>query len=570
MMPPLLSSVLFAALLQGGQHPIVDSAHVLRDAQSAQRDFERFRRARLPVGDVYGGTCDVRIGRYCYWRGDDDDEIETPPPEAKSITDRRGQLIQSLDRAAAMLPGDQWITGQRVRYLVDAKRFDDAIRAARLDCRATVSWCDALAGYAAHNAGRFALADSLYEAALDAMSQADRCHWLDVTDELSDELHDSYAPLDCAARERFARRAFRLGAPLYMISATDLFTEHLARRTFDRIVEHSATVEGDSWGDDERELGDRYGWPKWFTRGEPRIGFDDLTPAIVGHDSGQPYYFLPSLATFEHPGRTSTSDWELSDPRARTGYAPSYARSIHELPHQIAFFRRGDSTLAVGAWNAGRDTTLLGRTLSAALVLAADSGALAIARDSTAHASGRITTIGMIDSGLVSLELLAVTDRRAARARVGAPPRDTGRIALSNLLLFAQRASAGDGAGDEPDFAMAVDSALTSEAIPQSRNVGVYWETYGLRSAEPVQYTLSVEPVDVGFMRRVAERLRFADPTSGFRIEWRDVARSTGGIGSRTTRLDLSRLRRGRYRVQLDVMASGGITASATRAFEVP
>src|SRR6185437_5663999 len=114
------------------------------------------------------------------------------------------------------LPGDQWIAGQRVRYLVDAGRFDDAIHVARSDCHSSTSWCDAIAGYAAHAAEKFALADSLYEAALDAMPPADRCEWLDVGDELSDDLHDRYAPLDCAGRERFARRAFRLGAPLYM------------------------------------------------------------------------------------------------------------------------------------------------------------------------------------------------------------------------------------------------------------------------------------------------------------------------------------------------------------------
>jgi hypothetical protein len=570
MIGPLLSSLMLATLLQGGRHPAADSAHTLRDARNAQQDFERFRRARLPTGDVYSGTCDVRVGRYCYWRGDDDDEVETPPPEARSIIARREQLLQALDHGAAMLPGDRWIAGQRVRYLVDAGRFDDAIHVARFDCRSSTNWCDAVAGYAAHAAGKFALADSLYEAALDAMTPADRCEWLDVSDELSDDLHDRYAPLDCTGRERFARRVFRLGAPLYMVSATDLLTEHLARRTFARIVEHSATAEGDSWGDDERELGDRYGWPKWFTRGEPRIGFDDLTPAIVGHDAGQPYFFLPSLAAFEHPGKTSTSDWQLTDPRARSGYAPTYARTIHELPHQIALFRRGDSTLAVGAWNAERDTTLLGRPLAAGLALAGDSGALALTRDSAAHVAGRLMTVGLLDSGLVSLELLAVMDQRAARARIGVPPRDTGRVALSDLLLFSQGASADDDDGEpEPNLALAVDSALTSELVPQSRSVGVYWETYGLRSAEPVQFTLSVEPVDVGVMRRLAERLRFSDPTSGFRIEWRDVPRTVNGVAARSTRLDLSRLRGGRYRVRLTVVAAGNATSSSASTFEV-
>ena len=58
-----------------------------------------------------------------------------------------------------------------------------------------------------------------------------------------------------------------------------------------------------------------------------------------------------------------------------TGYAPSYARSLHTLPSQIATFRRGDSTLVVAAWDARRDTTMLGRPLDAALVLSAGANA---------------------------------------------------------------------------------------------------------------------------------------------------------------------------------------------------
>ena len=99
---------------------------------------------------------------------------------------------------------------------------------------------------------------------------------------------------------------------------------------------------------------------------------------------------------------------------------------MHDLPSQVAIFRRGDSTLVVGAWDARRDTTLLGRELVAAIALSDDSGARVLTRDTSAKAVGRIMGAGVVDSGLVSLELLAVADRRAARVRIGAP--DQGRI----------------------------------------------------------------------------------------------------------------------------------------------
>ena len=59
-----------------------DSARIVRGVRSAQASFESFRRNRLPVGDQFSGPCDVRIGRYCYWRGDGEDEKDPPPEPA--------------------------------------------------------------------------------------------------------------------------------------------------------------------------------------------------------------------------------------------------------------------------------------------------------------------------------------------------------------------------------------------------------------------------------------------------------------------------------------------------------
>ncbi len=175
----------------------------------------------------------------------------------------------------------------------------------------------------------------------------------------------------------------------------------------------------------------------------------------------------------DHIAHIAATDWTLDDPRAVTGYAPSYARSVHDMPSQIAIFRRGDSALVVGAWDARRDTTLLGRDLVAAIAFAGDYGLRGRRARQPSKAIGRLTGIGVIDSGLVSLELLATSDKRAARVRTGLPPRAAGRIGLSSLLLYAP--------SSEPayDIAAVKDSALASAIIPSSRSVGVYWETYG-------------------------------------------------------------------------------------------
>ena len=569
----IVSQAVFGlALLQGFspaarsrtvEAPAADSMRILRAARSAQRDFEAFRRNRLPVGPGMAGPCDIRIGRYCYWRGDGDDD-DKRPPEAQAVRERRDALIVSLDTASRILSGDPWLIGQRVRYLVEAERTDDAVRVARTECRATMSWCLALAGYAAHHGGKFTEAESAYADALAAMDSTERCRWLDIADLLEDDLEHRFSPLDCAARAALARRVLRVGAPMYSVSATDLFTEHLARVTRARMAEQAATPDGEPWGDDERTLMVRYGWPRWYSQSRRQDFGSQLRPSITGHDTGLPYNFLPNVTVLEHTGRATSDDWHLDDPRAPTGYAPSYARTVHTLPSQIARFRRGDSTLVVAAWDARRDTTLLGRPLDAALVIAVDGEQRAIARRSDERVVGHIEAIGLIDSGLVSLELLATKDRRAARERVGILPRTTGRVAVSDLLLYSSSA-------ESPYELGAVrDSALASDVAPMSRTLGVFWETYGLRpEGEPVTFTLTVEQVGVGWLQRAAERLHFTDPTTGLRVQWQEVPQRVNGVAGRGVRVDLSRLRPGRYRLQLAVEASGDPTVTSVREIDV-
>ena len=291
-----------------------DSIRLLRSARSAQSSFELFRRIRLPVGGHSVGTCEIRIGRYCYWRGDDEDD-KPPPPEAPAIGARREQLLKELDSTAHLIAGDAWVAGQFVRYLVEAGRIDDAWQFATNDCRGTATWCAALAGYAAHSGQRFASADSAFAVSLSSMEPAERCRWLDPSYLMDGELARRFDHLDCAGRESFARQLFWLGAPLYSVSATDLLTEHLARVTRARIAEHAATVDGQSWADDLRELMTRYGWPRWYSRSMPEFG-SQREASITGHDAGVPYNYLPTLHALEHVGELNAEDWKLDDPRA--------------------------------------------------------------------------------------------------------------------------------------------------------------------------------------------------------------------------------------------------------------
>jgi hypothetical protein len=469
-----------------------------------------------------------------------------------------------LDTASSTLPGDAWLAGQRVRYLVEAERFDEAISFGSTICRAKRFWCAALSGYAAHRASRFALADSLYDVALTQMDDDERCAWLDLSDLIDDDVAHDYDALDCSARVRFAERALRLGAPLYSVSGTDLLTEHLARVTRDRIAEHAATTYGDSWADDQRRITLRYGWPVWYTQSPPDPG-SLREPSITGRDVAAPKDFLPTRRILDSLTRSTDDEWMIHDPLALTGYLPSYAWTFHSLTGQIAAFRRGDSALVVAAWNARRDTSLASHTLRAGLaVMSADGRTTNAVVDSSAADVGRIALTTPIDRGLLSLELLAPTERHAARMRVGfASPRGH-TFALSDLLLYAPSSDAAYSLSDVRD------STLAGNTVSASHTVGVFWEIYGLDSPAVLHFSLTVEQVDIGAVRRLAERLHLTAKTSGLAMQWDEGPHLTNGIAARGAKVDVSALRPGHYRLALRVRTPHGETASAVRTIDVP
>src|SRR5262249_36602023 len=163
---------------------------------------------------------------------------------------------------------------------------NDALQFAGTGCHASADWGAALAGYAAHGAGRFSTADSAFAVALAAMTSEERCRWADLSPIVGDPTARRVPPQACPALGALARRILRLGSPLYSVSSTDLYTEHLARVTRGKIAEQSATVDGVAWADDQRTLTIRYGFPRWYSRSMPPSGSMMATESITGHDSG--------------------------------------------------------------------------------------------------------------------------------------------------------------------------------------------------------------------------------------------------------------------------------------------
>ncbi|HEX9167004.1 MAG TPA: hypothetical protein VF862_13915, partial [Gemmatimonadales bacterium] len=174
--PAAMLLLLLAAQLAAPSQSSPDSARLSREARSAQAAFERARRHLLPVTTAGLGRCDVRLGRFCYWY----DEGDPPPPlEPLQIAALRERFLVRLDSLAARSPGDAWIAGQRVRYLVEAGRHAEAVEVARA---CGDSWrCSAMAGFALHAGRQFPEADSAFGVALAGMSAEQRCQWTDLT-----------------------------------------------------------------------------------------------------------------------------------------------------------------------------------------------------------------------------------------------------------------------------------------------------------------------------------------------------------------------------------------------------
>jgi hypothetical protein len=548
-----------------------DSVRTTRAARRAQEQFESVRRANLPLRPgAPRGPCDVQIGRFCYWHDDGESPPELPEPER--ITRARERFLATLADAARLVKGDEWIVGQRVRYLLEAGRNREAITVAT-DCWSAAWWCDALVGLALHQAGDYARADSAFASALAEMPPAQRCRWADVSLFLDGNAAKQYRRLPCPARAEFERRFWWLSQPLYSLPGNDLRTEFYARRTMSLLEQQARSAYNVSWGSDVDELLMRFGWPTWWTRDQPSSAVGSGLPSIIGHEPTPSFFFHPSDRLLQaQPADAKRDDWDPTMRLPAARYAPPYAASFTELRTQVAVFRRGDSALVVAAYQPPLDSLFEEGIAEAALALGTDERTpMTVVRQrpdsgTTNPLIARTAWTPM----LASVEVIAAKRRGVARARFGLRPDDgrrtlaAGRLSLSDILLYRAGDTAATSLEDVARY------GLGAERIATGGRVGVYWEVYGVRPAgEPLSVTLTVERVRAGWGRRAAERLGLAAKATPLRVRWQEVPKRDSGIASRAIMIDLSGMPPGGYRMQLSVVAEDGSTAASERFVEL-
>ena len=554
------------ALLQmltgGSPQATPDSGAVLKSARRAQAAFEGTRRLNLPErAGGWSGICGTRIGRICYWYEPGED-TDPAPPEPARIRAARAGLLSALESAAATIPGDEWIVGQRVRYLLEDSQPGAAARVAE-QCRAVAWWCEALAGLVRHVTGDFAAADSTFTAALADMPADERCRWVDLAPLLEGELAERYRRLDCDDRAAFEARWWWLAQPLYSLAGNERRTEHLARIVMTRIQEGRRTPFG-YWADDLRDMLLRYGWPTWWTRDPPASVLIESDPRITGHDRSPSFHFTPGAHALDDPTGAKPEDWSLDAPQARERYAPPYAASFTSLAHQEALFRRGDSCLVAAATDLAADTLFARRDVRLALALAADEHAIVTARDSGVATGPRaLLAAAPCQPFVLSLEAVAPRERHVARARYGVTlrPRTLLHPAISDLLLFDPPADSLPATLDA-----VLPRAYGSTRVPADRTLGVFWEVYGVDPAYgAVAVSLTLARQGTGFMRRI---LGIGGRRHDVRLEWQDVPRDSS-VAPRALAIDLAGLAPGRYAIEVDVTPRGGRTLATRREIRI-
>lgn len=544
------------------QHGAADSVATLRSAKRAQADFEARRRSLLPEVGTSGGRCDAIIGRFCYWV----DEGAEHPKEPARIADLRDGLLLRLATYAHASPGDRWIAGQRVRYLVEAGEFADGVAAAR-ECRADVSWCAALGALALHAMGDARGADSAVSAALGAMPETERCAAIDIEPLLDGASRKRYHRAACAERDSLATRWWWLAKPLFLADGNALRAELFARRTLARLASESRSPYAMAPGKDLETMVLRYGWPVAWGRTPQRIGLALGNDGAVGFDAKPTLAFGPDARGLEDVATVGDATYHLTDPGAPARFSAAAISALGSLRRRIATFRRGDSTLVVAAYDAEGDTALASaREPVPALVLLRDEHTPSVIVRGAAAKRGVLTAMSPWRPQLVAVELLDSATRRSARSREGLARSDTVRyrVGLSDLLLFAATDSAAEFSLDA-----VASSALATGRIGGGARLGLFWEMYGLEAGERVTATVGLVPEEPGVLRRFAELTKLAAPRSPVHLQWSDAPEVTGSVGGRTLLLDLGSIPPGRYTVDLAITVEGQPALRAASSVEI-
>ncbi len=577
-----------------------DSTELLNEARHQQARFESYREARIPPSyNTEVAMCDELVGRLCFRH---EDGYTPMPEEPFEVTMARREFLGILNRIGVAIPGDNWVLGQRVFYLGESGRWDQAHSLAERCNGPDPWWCKALVGLTLHAVGAFVPADSAFSEAIAEMPEETVRWWMtpgylldgDGRELFEDTPQEHWGPLH--------RRLWLFSDPLYLVEGNDRKTADYARRTVALIKSEAANPFGMEWEEDLTQLTLRYGpevaWER--QRPPPRMGLkatDDRY--IVGRHEPGGSDFLPPGQVLESPSEAPEGLWVVESERPRSAYKAPYAPDLATFEAQTARFRRGDSLLVVAAFQPASAAPSQATARAAAMPSPNQpfGGSDPFgSRSATARMDAGDPTEGEVESGLflVDQETEAVYETRSEGAfgviDFAAPP---GQYLLSleahnDAAGFAWRSRHGVGQNALPLGLAAVSDILLldpvadlpdtfEEALPNAKKgvrvgpgepIRLAWEVYGLGIGE-------VATVAIGFDRGAPSIFRIAGQFLGLLepegepvlMSWEDAGPDVLGTVFRSVDLQLPELEPGEYTVYVEVQLAGREPMVSSRRF---
>jgi hypothetical protein len=554
----------------------------------------------------------------------DDALIDSLIPVARQL---RAALIATLDSAADVLPTDDVIVGQRVRFLLDQWEHEKATAVAR-DCRGTAWWCSALAGLVLSMRVQPIAAESAFDAAYAAMPKRERCQWNDLRYIIDFEARLKYARSNCEERDALNERIWWLADPFFTERGNERKVEQYVRMVLIRLRTALARDERYTWlrnqdDDAHQVMLVRYGWPAFAFWGGP---FEDRSHtsylAQHGTPANPPYttyeytgprvHSLPAWDAIEKPYESIPSDWTLVAPDRREPPIPrSLTRPTPDTPPrrtgvwwpvehfaprlnlvqlyggQQAVLRRNSGTLVAVATYLDPDRLQRRRTDTIpSISLVTSQGPERVQR--VANKRGPMETTfeihGVIGPGaaLAGLEYPAGRGGPGGRLRFGVAALEplssvTGQFAISAPIILLPPA----GVEETPnEIEAALRLMAPSHVVSDAKKIGVYWETYGFEPADSVELAVWIErytPQGIGRRFGIAFGIS-TDLNTPIAITWKEpqpgyrshvFREGRVSVIGRSLTIDVAALPAGDYRLQVAIRKGAGEPVRGQSAFIV-
>ncbi len=578
-----------------------DSLDLLKQAKEEQARFESYRESRIPPrrSTPDFSLCRDLIGRFCLFEGGDGSR-ELAVEEPIEVGMARKELLRTLTSIARDIPGDDWILGQRVFYLIDDGQVGAAASMVRRCQGPTEWWCKALFAMIYQRQGEWLRAAELFAEAFDTMPQEEIDYYHSIRFLLDRDGRGYMDSLNPEERAVFEQYLWELSDPLFLVEGNDRLVEHFARKVAVRIREEGENTWRMDWGEDMEELEIRFGqveqWGK--NKGFPNAGLSlEDNRSLVAYTDPLGLEYVPPGSMPGAPAEIPAEEWTVKRRGGRTIHVAPYAPEMNPLTTQVARFRRGDSLLVVAGYapatvEAGQPIVAeesapssdpfgfdsfgppatqgfaapppRAGEVQAGLILVPEGGEGQHVEEGT-DPSGTFTLMVPVGRYVVGVEVYDAMNKRAWRDRHGVIQSELpfGVSALSDLVLLR--------GGVEPPASLdeALPNVLPSVSIRSGDEFTAAWEVYGLQVGESAEVTIGIGDAGTGFLERVGGFLGLTSDDRPVVMTWEEAAEDDRKTIFRAINLVIPELEPGDYELRLEVDVLGRTPMITSRMLHI-